>query len=580
MFSFMEKWFCGIVMSLVMVAGFFVSAMQVRAGEIVGSEGVFTHAHSDACYETVTLSCESKHTSTVGVEQGIYRCENCNGGTSHHITGRTWTCPIQGVTWQTDYYIACNVCGTIHSRWSTAMPGDHHYTEQQLKCTLQENEKTATVKIVADDSWTNQGVNLITKCDILKQDLSSEGITTDWAGGSFFATVNGTYCVTATNSQGSTVLSTIQISCIDKTPPVIKSITGDESTMSDKNITVTVSVSDGESGLDAAACSLDGGASWGTYTTFKVEEGKTIQFAVRDKAGNISTATITRNQFPYPPKPVTPSAPTGFSGSSASSTLTTPLGDATQSSSTGSPTKTETNSQKKVKGQSAQQEQELQQEQQPQKTNVKLTLEEREQAYGISRIMQKKARDEFFTKSKVRQTTDQKAVAKSEATISHGDASAEANVEVDASTGTNVEVDVEANAVAKAESDAVNEDSVNFSGGIFSHLQRNGGTYFGIALCTIAAGSFVYLLWLHSAVLYCYEGGEEYRKIGFFHIKKGKNELELYLPDYILQSTKAFRYRLMLKNRLVKKCANHELVVYNEDSKLRQQVEECVDFVL
>ena len=88
------------------------------------------------------------------------------------------------------------------------------------------------------------------------------------------------------------------------------------------------------------------------------------------------------------------------------------------------------------------------------------------------------------------------------------------------------------------------------------------------------------LVWLHSAVLYCYNGGDEFRKLGLLYLKKEKDAFELYLPDYLLETAGTPRYRLMVKSRLVKKWGKMDLVVRSEEHKLRQPLEECIDFVL
>lgn len=88
------------------------------------------------------------------------------------------------------------------------------------------------------------------------------------------------------------------------------------------------------------------------------------------------------------------------------------------------------------------------------------------------------------------------------------------------------------------------------------------------------------LMWQSSVLLYCYDGGDEYRRLGLLYLKKGKKELELFLPDYLVETAGTPRYRLVLKNSLVKKCKDMDLVVKSEEHKLRQPLEECVDFVL
>ena len=102
----------------------------------------------------------------------------------------------------------------------------------------------------------------------------------------------------------------------------------------------------------------------------------------------------------------------------------------------------------------------------------------------------------------------------------------------------------------------------------------------GGILLALGLGMLFRIFWLQSAVLYCYNGGEEYKRIGWLHLRRKKQEFELYLPEELLEIRGMPHYRLMLKSRLVKKHEGEDLVVRGEDYKLRQPLEECVDFVL
>lgn len=548
MVKIMKKLFLGGISSLLLAGSIHLSTSDIHAAEITGTEGIFTHTHGEECYEEVLLSCDSLHTRTVTVEKQIMNCQTCNGGTSHHLVVYTWTCPKKEVSWQKDCYSACDICGTYHSRWSDGIPGDHHYTERQLNCSLTEGEQTAIVKIAADDAWTNSGVELTAICNMLKQDLNSDNITLSWENGKFLATENGTYTVTATNSGGVTVTSMIQIANIDKIAPAIEELTGNEATMTEHKIAVSVSAQDQESGLAEAAFSLDGGVTWTAETVFWVETGRNTTLAVRDKAGNISYATVSRGQFPYPKK--TEVNKETVTVASAGESVT---GEGGAEGRVSEETK-QSPQEKKVLQKAA----EAVGEKESVQKSPRLDSQEQKQAYGISVIFQKEARDKFFTEGALRKSALEK-----------------------------VKDGMQEKDESKSEQVSQNDIIIKEQGAEAETLQtlgtsilKGGGIWLGAGLCVSSAGGFLYLFWLHSAVLYCYEGGEEYRKIGLFHVKRGKKELELYLPEYVLQSTKAFRYRLMLRSRLVKKCADHDLVVYNEDNKLRQQVEECVDFVL
>ena len=88
------------------------------------------------------------------------------------------------------------------------------------------------------------------------------------------------------------------------------------------------------------------------------------------------------------------------------------------------------------------------------------------------------------------------------------------------------------------------------------------------------------LLWMQSAVLYCYNGGEEYRRLAILLLRRKREEFELYLPDSVLETTGMPRYRLLVREGLVKRHGSMDLVVRSEAHKLRHPLEECVDFVL
>lgn len=558
MSDFMEKWIYGVVFGVIIFAGFWLSVFTVRAEEVTGSEGVFTHSHNGGCYEDVRVSCDSKHTEKGKVIQVVQYCATCGGDTSQHSWINEKSCPIQGVTWQENCYTACNVCCTYSAQWTQPRPGGHVYTERQLVCGMEAGEVTAKLKIIADSSWTNDSVTIHAKTEVLKQDLSSDGIVLDWENGMLCVTENGFYTVTATNSRGSTVSSTIQIFCIDKITPVINGRVGNEATMTENGIEVSVSASDGESGLADLPYSLDGGITWGCVSTFKVEEGKPVSFAVRDKAGNVTACTISRNQFPYPPKvpaAVTPPAENKNSAAGPPDAQNPVINKEAEPAKQEEIMVEKTKEEPKEKPENEEEKKEKSKELETSVVSKKiLTKEEREQAYGISLILQKRARDAFFIGGRMKSTPEE--IREEE---------------------NNADIPVKEVVVEREE---VSQPAGTDSPVTMTWLQQNAITCIGFLLCVSATGGIVYLMWLHTAVLYCYDGGEAYRKIGLFQIKRGKKELEIYLPDYILQSTKAFRYRLMLRNRLVKRCGNQELVVYNEDNKLRQQVEECVDFVL
>ena len=108
--------------------------------------------------------------------------------------------------------------------------------------------------------------------------------------GSITVDKNTTFVARITDGTNSLKSTSIILSQFDHTVPTITSVTGNPSDWTKKDVTLTVSASDGESGLADLAYSFDGGATWQasaskTYTS----NTNGIVIKVRDKVGNIST---------------------------------------------------------------------------------------------------------------------------------------------------------------------------------------------------------------------------------------------------------------------------------------------------
>lgn len=536
---------------------FIIFAMQVQAGVITGGEANFTHKHTTGCIETVTLSCENSHSSRHVCEYGSYNCKNCNATTNHYIVADNYSCSRTGLSWQKNGYIGCNACGTRHSEWSNAMPGNHSYTEQRQSCGLQEGEKIGSVYIEADNTWTNSGVNLTAKCNLLKQDSTFGAIGFDWAGGNKYVTENGTYMVTATNKAGQTVSASVQINCIDKISPVINVVNGDTSGMTGEKILVSVNAGDNESGLADAAFSTDGGASWTGSSSFWVEEGKEVSLAVRDKAGNISSKTVKRSDFPYPAKPVPTPAPTP-------APTPTP-GDPSMQEGEGKLAPADT-----VKPQQPSEQGEKVKTAPPAESNTKQTVS------GSEKGKQEDDRDKNGTFGKKADAQNLPPSRKKAETIQVF------RMEKASAGEENKDFTEDFDEGMQEEVTAISEQAADFGHlqKIADYIIRNAGMILG-GVCVSGALLLLFrLIWLHSVILYCYNGGDEYKKLGLLHLKREKYGYELYLPEYLLESAGTPRYRLMVKNRLVKKNGKKDIVLRSDEHKLRQPIEECIDFVL
>lgn len=83
---------------------------------------------------------------------------------------------------------------------------------------------------------------------------------------------------------------TINIKKIDKTVPLITSVTSKSTSWKSKNVTLTINAFDSLSGLAEKAYSFDGGKTWQTENTKTYTKNPVgIIIKVKDKAGNIAT---------------------------------------------------------------------------------------------------------------------------------------------------------------------------------------------------------------------------------------------------------------------------------------------------
>ncbi len=591
----MQKWssllWYWMLAAIMGAACFCFAVMKVHAGEVTGTEAFFTHVHTAACYQTSTGSCMGQHTRQQGSEYRNYHCAGCGAQTSHYVTADTCRCPVKGSTWQENGRAVCTVCGTVHSAWNAQQSASEHtITEQRLCCGISEGEKTLGIWITADNNWTNSGVSLYVRSNAIRQDAANGNVTYDWGGGSLYVTENGTYSVNAANGAGKSVTASIDICCIDKSAPSITDVSGDTGGMTKNRITVTVQAKDEESGLAESAYSFDGGGTWGSSPVCNVEEGAAVQLVVRDRAGNTTGRTLTRGDFPYPPEPAPTPAPAP-SGTSSGADTNAPAVSQENGKDTGD------------KNASGGTEVKTQEEVQKTETEKKAKTEktaktEKVPQTGKKADMETKAETEFHQ----RRQTERNAMTGMESSKNESgklqtgrDGKETENQSVEeqqarqvivkrqektAGDGNTVKEKADLGQEPVSTDLYAGEAVPQKSGAIADFLSQNTGMLAGILLFLGTGTLLVYLLWLHSAVLYCYDGGDAYQKLGLLRLKKEKGAFSLYLPDYLAEAAKSPRYRLLVKNRLVKRRNGMDLIVYNEEHKLRQPLEECVDFVL
>lgn len=604
----MQKWNEIIRYLLIMVCGcaaFLCGVCRVRAE---GSVGEFTHMHEDACYTAESYECSGSHPTVARCsDQTEKHCHECNARVMMNMEFDKKYCSEANAYWYDNGTTKCSVCGALHMAWGTSIPR-HTLSRKRLTCGISEGERVAEVLITAPEGWTNAGVTLTASCNLLKGNAAYAANAYGWADGKLYVTENGTYSVEAVNAKGQRTTASYTVRCIDRTAPVIEAVEGQISTMSRTAITVSVRATDSESGLAAGAYSIDGGSTWTAQTSFTVQEGAPLELVVRDAAGNTVHRTIRRNEFPYPPEPTptpppaptpTPAAPVqptaassgtggGASNGTASDTGTKDgVGNgstqnvATDSADSGN---TRTGTKDGADGEHAKAGTAAGSDSGSARTGTKDradsgstgTEKADKPGTGSAETGEKAGADDGSVKAGIdgREFLVERMQRETEESSDDNTAAAGSGSLWKNTKGTQ----------RISESGGEQDNAENTAGAAYAGATaRAAGAALpvaGMACILIAGGLFIRLSRLHSVVLYCYDGGEEYRKLGVLHLRKRQEEFELELPEEMLRMSGTPRYRILLQNRLVKHCTGMDLVLKSEDCRMRYPLEECVDFVL
>lgn len=583
------------VLTVITAAAMFVLLYRYTcAEEIVGEEVYFTHTHAAGCKTLQSVSCPNNHGFYYHAsDSGTYHCQACGAQTHHIMEMDVYRCSQTGDTWQENAYNRCSVCGTVKTRWGGS-PGLHYYNIESINCGLAQGERTIGIQITANGAWTNQGVVLTAKQTVWKDDKAGD-IAFDWAGGSLLASENGVYTVNARNGAGDCVTASITVSCIDRTQPVILSVSGDTQSMTASGISVLVAASDKESGLADAPYSFDGGATWTAEASCWLESGREISLCVRDKAGNISGKSIKRDDFPYPPPTPTPAPQAPVPTPAPQAPASTPAPQSTPVSSLSGPNadgKSQNGNGQTAGGQkdknggtfsdnanTAAKSQGagtngVAEDGKPEGGRDIAEQGARYRGGSFHRIklqpaILKEGLGEGRSRSGFRVVRMDKAQA-ADTQKAGEEAMADYMQAVVLGGGDRYALK---NGLLAADEGAAMEQAV-------SRIKEHAGLAAGIILFGIGLLWCCRAVWLYTAELYCYDTGNTYRRLGILPIKKRKKELELYLPDDMLAKTGIPRYRLVVKNGLIKRFGKMDLVVRSDAYSLRRPLEECVDFVL
>ena len=154
-------------------------------------------------------------------------------------------------------------------------------TAPQFDVTYDESPTNENITLSVSASDEESGINEITLPD---------GSIVSELPATYEVSENSDYTFSVTDNAGNTATKTVTISCIDKTAPTLE-VTYDNNP-TNKNITFSVFTSDNESGISAIILP-DGSINYSSSTQFEVSENGDYTFTVTDKAGNITTKTVT-----------------------------------------------------------------------------------------------------------------------------------------------------------------------------------------------------------------------------------------------------------------------------------------------
>lgn len=175
---------------------------------------------------------------------------------------------------------------TVQYNYDTTAPGVEVNINEPLVWSGE--SKTITVS-------TTELISGIKSVELYVGDEKQENII--YTDGTFVVTEKKDYTVKVTDNAGNVTSKDVGAILIDKTAPVISAVAIDPAVAGDwytSNPTVTVTATDGESGLNAAAYSFDGGENWQTSNTKTyTEDGTyTVTVWVKDAVGNIAKRNL------------------------------------------------------------------------------------------------------------------------------------------------------------------------------------------------------------------------------------------------------------------------------------------------
>ena len=148
--------------------------------------------------------------------------------------------------------------------------------------------------------WTKNSAKLTASAtsnggsEVIGYSFTNDASKTDWQPSNQKEfTSNQTVYVRAKDEAGNISLAEkVKIINVDQIKPTVK-ITGNPTSWTNKDVTLTITASDAESGLHSMPYSFDGGKTWSDTDTKVFTKNQVVNIQVRDKVGNIYETSVT-----------------------------------------------------------------------------------------------------------------------------------------------------------------------------------------------------------------------------------------------------------------------------------------------
>lgn len=150
--------------------------------------------------------------------------------------------------------------------------------------------------VLSPKDWTSKAVTVTVKASDSQSGLASKPYSFDGGNytesNSITVTANRNVSISVKDAVGNVTSKTISVTNIDTTNPVVGAMTPNTTAWTNKDVKVTVSASDGQSGLDGKPYSYDGGANFVGSNEYVMTDNGTLKVIVRDKVGNSASQSI------------------------------------------------------------------------------------------------------------------------------------------------------------------------------------------------------------------------------------------------------------------------------------------------